>query len=114
MTVYLSKTLENIKKYGPIPDLSGEPQKVEEYVYDEEEGYWLLENLVDAINARCDTLLDDGDYDFFDVEKCKVLVELIDELPKGSVPKKYEKMVSDLRSLALRAVSYNTGIGIEL
>ena len=70
--------------------------------------------MVDTINARCDTLLDDGDYDFFDAEKCKALVELIDELPKEFIPEKYEKMISDLKSYASIAVSYTTGIGIEL
>ena len=114
MTFYLAKTLDNIKMYGPIPDLSSNPKNVEEYVITEEENEWLLENLVDIINLKCDTLLDDGDYDFFDVEKCKVLLDLISNLPEGFVPKKHGEMIRVLKEFTSQAIEYNTGIAIEL
>ena len=114
MTFYLAKTLNNIKKYGPVPDLSGEPEKVEEYNISEEENEWLLDNLVDEINARCNSLLDDGDYDYFDVEMCHALIELLEDLPKDFVPEKYESMIATLKEYAKRAIGYKTGIAIEL
>ncbi len=30
---------------------------------------WMLEHFIDRLNAECDTLLDNGDYDYLDCEK---------------------------------------------
>ena len=114
MKFYLAKTLEKIKYYGPIPNLSCEPDKVEEYSFDEEENEWLLDNLVDMINFQCGTLLDDGDVDFFNVEQCKALINLIEDLNDDLIPVKYRRTINILKDYATRAVSYNTGIAIDL
>ncbi len=114
MTLYLAKSLENIRMYGPIPDLGGQPEKVEEYNFGEEENEWLLNNLVDTINARCDSLLDDGDYDFFDVQKCNQLLEVLEELPENFVPEEYSELIRVLREYCIKAISNHTGIAIEL
>ncbi|MBO4462362.1 MAG: hypothetical protein J5749_05710 [Lachnospiraceae bacterium] len=115
MRIYLAKTLEGIGMYGPIYDLgTGVPERVEEYVMSEEEQEWLLDNLVDSINATCDTLLDDGDYDYINADKCKDLVNMIDKLPESCVKNQFASALKVLRDYAIRAIEYNTGIAIEL
>ena len=114
MTIQLAKTLEGIKMYGPIYDLgTGWPDKIEEYVVEDRDD-WFLENMVDRINATCETLLDDGDYDYISAEKCKKLVKMIDSLPDGFVPKPFDETILKLKDFAKKAVEYNTGISIEM
>ncbi len=115
MRIQLAKTLDGIGFYGPIYDLgTGVPDKVEEYVMEDNEHDWLLEKMIDRINAECDTLLDDGDYDFIDAGKCKRLIELVDNLPKDYVPEQYKRVVGVLKEYASRAIEYNTGMAIEM
>ncbi|WP_022750578.1 hypothetical protein [Lachnobacterium bovis] len=115
MRLYLAKTLEGLRTYGPIYDLgSGVPDKVEDYVMEFDEHDWLMDNLVDKINATCDTLLDDGDVDYIPAEKCEKLISLLEDLPDQFVPQKYIKVVSVLKDFATRALKYNTGIAIEM
>ena len=115
MRLYLAKTLEGLSMYGPIYDLgSGVPGKVEDYVMDYDEHDWMMDNLIDQINATCDTLLDDGDVDYISAKKCENLISLLENLPDGFVPLKYLKVVSVLKDFATRAIEYNTGIAIEM
>ena len=80
----------------------------------DEEYEWLLGNFVDNINATCDTLLDDGDYDYINADKCKDLIDMIDNLSDDIVKNQSASVLKVLRAYALRAVDYNTGIAIEL
>lgn len=114
MTFQLAKTLEGIKMYGPIYDLgTGGPDKIEEYRVDDVVD-WFLDNMVDKINATCDTLLDDGDVDFIDAENCKKLVGMIKSLPSNFIPLESQKAMDVLADYAQRAIEYNTGIEIEM
>ena len=90
------------------------PDKVEDYVMEYDEHDWLMDNLIDKINAACDTLLDDGDVDYISAKKCENLISLLEKLPDGYVPQKYVKVVSALKDFAARAIDYNTGIAIEM
>lgn len=115
MRFYLAKTLEGLSMYGPIYDLgSGVPDKVEDYALDFDEHEWLMTNLIDRINSTCDTLLDDGDVDFIAASKCENLIELLENLPDGFVPQKFQKTIWVLKDFATRAVGYDTGIAIEM
>jgi len=114
MKFQLAKTLEGLKMYGPIYDLSsGIPDKVEEYRI-EDINDWFLDNMVIKINSYCDTLLDDGDVDYIDAKRCKNLIEMIDDLPADFVPDEFTEAIKVLRSFAQRAIEYNTGIEIEM
>ena len=70
--------------------------------------------MIDKINETCDTMLDDGDYDYISCEKCSKLVDLIESLPDGFVPCEYKKVMFTLKEFAIRAIEYNTGIAIEM
>ncbi len=114
MMFQLAKTIEGIKMYGPIYDLgTGWPDKIEEYRTDDLND-WFLNNMVDKINAECATLLDDGDVDYIDAERCKNLVDLIESLPHNFIPIEHKKSMDVLLDYAHRAIEYNTGIEIEM
>ena len=52
MRFQLAKTLIGIKMYGPIYDLgTGGPDKVEEYVADDIDD-WFLVNMIDDVNRN--------------------------------------------------------------
>lgn len=114
MKFQLAKTLEGIKMYGPIFDLgTGGPDKVEEYVIDDVND-WFLDNMIDRINDVCGILLDDGDVDFIEAEKCKALIEMLNELTDDFIPKQFKEPINVLIEYAQRAIEYNTGIEIEM
>ena len=114
MRFYVARTLEKIKMYGPIYDFgSAVPDKVDEY-FVEDFNDWFLDNMIDRINATCDTLLDDGDVDYISAEMCKELVTMLNNLPQGFVPKENREAVDVLLEYAKRAIDYNTGIEIEM
>ena len=114
MKFQLAKTLEGIKMYGPIYDLgTGGPDKVEEY-FMEDINDWFLDNMIIKINSYCDTCLDDGDVDYIDSNRCKNLIEMIDDLPSDFVPDEFTEAIEVLRSFAQRAIEYDTGIEIEM
>ena len=115
MTIYLAKTLENMKKYGPIFDLSMEPsERVAEYTFGEEENEWFLSEHVDNINAICDTMLDDGDVDFFDINACRKLIVYLKGIDEKKILPTCVKVYETLMKCAQKAISYQTGIEIEL
>lgn len=114
MKLQLAKTLDGTGMYGPIYDLgTGGPDKVEEFYFDDETD-WFLDNMVDRINAACDTILDYGDYDYIAADKCQDLLNMIKKLPCGYVPEEYSPLIKTLESYASKALQYNTGIAIEM
>lgn len=114
MRFQLAKNLDGIKMYGPIYDLgTGGPDKVEEYIANDVND-WFLDNMIDKINSACDTLLDDGDVDYIDAERCKCLIEMINELPDNYIPIEFQQIIEVLIDYAQRAIQYNTGIEIEM
>lgn len=114
MRFQLAKTFEGIKMYGPIYDFgTGGFDKVEEFVTEDVDD-WFLDHMVDQINAACDTLLDDGDVDFISAEKCKELLEVLNNLPENFVPIDSINAISVLTEYAKKAIEYHTGIEIEM
>lgn len=114
MKLQLARTLEGIGLYGPIYDLgTGGADKVEEFATEDRDD-WFLDHMVDKINAACDTTLDYGDYDYISAEKCSHLLDMIENLPCGYVPKDYEPVMQVLKEYARKAILYNTGIAIEM
>lgn len=115
MELYLAKTLDEMKKYGPIFDLSMEPvERVETYSFGFEENEWLLRNVIDGINAACDTLLDDGDYDYIGADKCNALKEYLLKIDRSMIPSSCQKLVLKLIEFSDKAIEYGTGIAIDL
>ncbi|MBO4909782.1 MAG: hypothetical protein J5476_10955 [Lachnospiraceae bacterium] len=114
MKLYLAKTLIDMKKYGPTYDLSLEPEdRVETYDFEVEDGEWLLDHVVDGINATCDTLLDDGDVDYIGAEYSKNLIDYLSQLDLENIPDGPRNVITKLIEYAERAEKYGTGLAIE-
>ena len=67
----------------------------------------------DPVNAICDSLLGMYEYDFLNAEQCKKLVPWLDEQIGHPNDKRFLPMYKELKDYALKAIEYNTGIGIE-
>lgn len=115
MRIYVAKTLENMKKFGPVYDLSAEsPDRVSSHTFGEDINEWFLKHFIDRINAECDTLLDYGDYDYLDSKKCKNLLCLLNDEEIQSLPGGIQDAFEILKECASEAIANNTGIAIEM
>lgn len=115
MNIYLAKTLEGMKRYGQIYDLSMEPEdRVEVISFGEDENRWFLKSHVDNVNAACGTLLDDGDVDYIGEEGCKILIRYFEDVNTSDIESQYRQVIDSLLDYAKRAIQYHTGIVIEM
>ncbi len=106
MKFELFLTLENMHWYGYIPcpkdgDLSG----VEVYQLEDSDWPLLEANFLEPVDALCDALLDYGDIDFFDVDKCKKLsVWLEDQLAGNGATGRLRVLYEKLHEYTRRAI----------
>lgn len=115
MRIYLAKTLENMKKYGSVYDLSMESvDRVVTMNFSEDANSWMLEHFVSRINAECDTLLDDGDYDYLNISQCKRLINLLQKTDNRTIPDEIKPVFACLEEYAQKAVEQKTGMAIEM
>ena len=115
MNIYLAKTIEGLKPYGPGYDLTMEAEeKVTKYEIAESDFDLMNLYLIDKINFACDSLLDYGDYDYFSPEKCKNMIECINQMDKSMFPPMLTEICNVLTNFALVAIESNTGIAIDL
>ncbi len=114
MVIQLFLHLDGLKYYGDIPE---KPENfdgiVEEYPLSVSDIKMLL-NDVDSIDTACDVLLDYGDVDYFNCEKCAKLKEWIDCRLKSTLEPRYREILDVLKEYCSRAIEYNTGVVIEL
>jgi len=69
---------------------------------------------IDEIAKRCDSLISYGEADYFNVEKCIILKDWLDErLQKPATPR-YLEMLSVLKEYCCRAIELKTGVYIDL
>lgn len=75
MIFYLSRCLKKkIKIDEDRYDLLAESKRdVETYKLDDEEEDLMDKYLIDPTDKLCESLLDIGDYEFYNVEKCKLI-----------------------------------------
>ena len=115
MELYLAKTMENMKMYGPTYDLTMESEdRVELFKFGSKENDWLMNNLIDMINAECNTLLDDGDYDFIDAHGCENLLKCLGKVNLADASKEVTQLIRKMEEYATRAIELKTGIAIDL
>ena len=85
------------------------------YIISEEERNKLeKDNFILDLWTRFDGMMDWGDYDFFNSDKCKKLVTWLDEKIKHSTDTILLSFYSVLRDYAQLAVNLDTGIGFDL
>lgn len=115
MSFYLVKSLDHVNYYGNVPEPApGHEDAFEEYVLNQSDIKALNDHFVDAINDRCGTLLALSDVDFFDADKCRMLVAWLDEQLEPSPEEIAEPLYRKLREYACRAIELDTGVVVEL
>lgn len=113
MNLYFAKNLDNADFYVDTYDLTNKSSDdVMAYPLDESDWELLNERFVDEINQLCNTTLDYGDYDYFDYNKCKIIVEWISKnnLDKNS---RLGELLSKIEEYAYMAIESKTGIAID-
>lgn len=115
MLFALVKEPESLTYYGYVPNV---PHKTDEtaevYLLSDEDKLLLNKDFVDGINTICNSLLDDGDVDYFDTTKCALMEKwLSDRLMKPCEPRLAE-LYTKLMEYAVKAVKIGTGVVIEL
>ena len=114
MSFQLFLRLDGLNYYGDIPEIPEEPNEmVEEYFLSFEDIKMIL-NDIDSIDDYCNALLDYGDVEFFDCEKCKKLNEWIDRRVKDEIEPRYLEILKALETYCSRAIELNSGVVIEL
>lgn len=115
MKIELFNSFEGVTEYyGDIPESYNLPEsQVDSTYYDLPENLAALSDFAMKVNDACDALLDIGDIDFFDVQKCKSLVRFLESyIPPENGPS--PQFVKDLARYAKKAIMLKTGIVVEL
>lgn len=115
MTFTLIKDYTGLTYYGNIPN-SPDPldDRVEEFSLEESDAELLLKYFVQPMWYLVDSVLDDGDVDYFDKEKCaKMKPWLENELGKNK-PERLKFLYEKLLDFVSRAIELETGVVIEL
>ncbi len=106
--------LTGVSYYGHIPEVSqcGGPN-VKVFQFELEDWPLFRDDFIEPVDALCDVLLDYGDVDYFDAEKCKLLHGWLQaRLGKPIVPR-LEFLYRKLDEFALRAIELDTGVVVE-
>lgn len=115
MAFYLVKSLDHVNYYGNVPEpVPGHEDAFDEHALSQSDIKALNGDFVDSINDRCGTLLDLSDVDFFDADKCRILVAWLDERLEGDPGEVLEPLYRKLREYACRAIDLGTGVVVEL
>ncbi len=121
MKFVLFKTLENYEFNKLGWPIWFEPvennQTIEYYILEndfDDVDLFFDDGAIDEIAQRCDSLIGYGEDDYFNAEKCKILLGWIEErLLKPAVPR-YKEMLEMLKNYCQRAIELNTGVYIDL
>ena len=114
MAIQLFLDLNNLEYYGYIPEVPDNSEgRIEEFHFiNGDEDY--LKDDIDEIDSICGALLDIGDVDYFNCEKCAKLKDWVDERLQKPVVPRYREILGVLRDYCQRAIALKTGVVIEL
>ncbi len=115
MYFLLFLTFEGVKSnaYGPYVDDIDNDKRVICFRLEASDVCLFMED-VDEIDNKCKALLDYGDVDYFDTQKCAILKDWIAERLQKQIVPRYREMLEALSNYCQRAVELNTGVVIEL
>ena len=102
--------------YGNVPCLpiDGIDGIGERFVGEESDSWILLEDFVPGIDSICPNVLDYGDVDYFDSEKCRVIVEWLTIRIKMDMEQRLEFLYGILMDYMTKAIAIGTGVVIGL
>lgn len=114
MKVYLEKAKTKLPMYGDVPDLTqGDTTVVGYFEITDKEAKSINELFVDQTNALCDAALDLGDYQYYNTEQCKKLLNWVNETINNENDELKDFLIK-LEGYLQYAIANNTGIAIEL
>ena len=116
MEFVLFLDLNNLDYYGYIPEIPKDPDgRVEIFpLQNQWDDVELFMNDLPEIDERCDALLDYGDVDYFDCNKCAILREWIVERLNKPIDARYQELLGILKGFCERAIELKTGVVIDL
>lgn len=116
MKIELINKLDGLTMYGDIPCLPVEIKngEGERFVGEENDSWLLLEDFVYAIDEVCLNELDYGDVDYFDVEKCKILINWLQGRRAYVLPPRLQVLYDQMELYMRKAIIQGTGVIIEL
>lgn len=109
--------LNNLKYYGCLPEIPKDREgRVEIYRFDIARKNWdLFQNdFIDPVCHICNALIDIGDVDFFNTDKCKKLKSWLEERLRRDISETLKPLYEKLLEFSSRAIELNTGVEIEL
>lgn len=68
---------------------------------------------IDEIAHRCNSLISYGEADYFNAEKCAILLQWVEDRLSRPCTPRYNEMLEVLRDFCHRAVELNTGVVID-
>ena len=108
---------DKLRTYGDIPDVPNKSDETAEtYRFLEEGDFDLLDQyFIDEVNKLTGTLLDYGDVDYLNEQRCKQLLPWLNQqLDRQDLPPRLISIYQLLKDLAERAIDLGTGVVIEL
>lgn len=107
---------DGVSYYGDIPEppLELTPQ-VEHYSMELSDEDLLNKDFIDPVDQLCGALLDIGDVDFLNARQCRMLAAWLEtRLTQKPLHPRLRAIYTALLDYAHRAITYDTGIVIEL
>ena len=114
MVIRLFLTLEGLNYYGDIPEVPSDRTDCMEEISLNNDDIELFCKDIDSLNSACNSTLDKGDVDFFDVQKCMHLRRWIAQRMTLPLSVRYETILIKLDEYCQRAIELKTGVVIEL
>ena len=109
--------LNNLEYYGYMPEIPKDRDgRVEIYRFDVAREDWdlLLDDFIAPVCNLCNALIDIGDVDFLNADKCKKLKSWLEERLQRDVSETLKPIYEKLLEFSSRAIELNTGVEIEL
>lgn len=116
MKFELIKDADGLEMYGDCPCLPIDysEEQGERFVGTLEDAVILKEHLVPGIDTAVENLLDIGDVDYFDCEKCRLICLWIEEKMQGDLEERLRELYGVLLLFMKKAIELKTGVVIGL
>ncbi|MBQ3087279.1 MAG: hypothetical protein IJC45_08085 [Clostridia bacterium] len=115
MTFELVLDLDGLTYFSDIPNWTPEmSHNFEVFYLNGEEDLQLMMSVVDDLNLHCQSLLDNGDADYFSGTKLQCLYNWLVRILKTDLNDRLQQLLHKLLLFAERAIELQTGVVIEL
>ena len=111
----LIKDASNLSMYVHIPEITRATEdEAETYYGDFDDGMLLCDYLLPEMDKRInDCLVDIGDLDYFEKDRCVILGEILKEKLKNPPTPRLKELYTILNEYVKRAIDLGTGVVLE-